>query len=130
MLVFVPQSQHAVLLLSDMPVFLYTEKKKPLQSVLSLETQAVFGWLKKKVCQTSKYVTVLDNCTELSLRTELLEFLVSYITVSFVCMFFLTSVRNVSHCTVKHQFLPSVRYEKGETASLQYDMIDFGTLRL
>lgn len=80
------QSYRAVRLLSDSSVFLYTKEEEPRQSVLSLETQAVFGCLKKRVCQTSKYVLMLDNFTELSLRTELFEFLSELHHSKFVCM--------------------------------------------
>lgn len=101
-----PPSYHAVLMLSNMPVFLYTKEKEPRQSVLSLKTQSVFGWLKEKT--KSKYVTVLENFTELSLRTKLLEFL-RELSLSDLCACFW----NISkiYCTglLNAKFLPFAR---------------------
>lgn len=66
-------------------MFLYTKEKEPRQSVLSLKTQSVFGWLKEKT--RSEYVTVLENSKELSLGTKLFEYL-RVVALRFVCMLF------------------------------------------
>lgn len=87
-------------------MFLYTKEKEPRQSVLSLKTQSVFGWLKEKT--RSKYVTVLENSTELSLGTKLLEFL-RVVPLRLVCML-VQHQKEVFHTKLLNaKFLPFAR---------------------